>query len=259
MKFKFLLIIFITFLANNLLAQEGEYNYFTLELGVNHTFSKSPDTLFNRFIQTGNGDIPVFPVKQANYAPGVVGGLLFHHDAKNDKIGFAIGAEYNIYSQSALYQSLDNQIKIKERLAVTALDFPLIFKFSPEMYRNQFYFYFGAKYSMNIGLKSFQTLVSDNNRKLISKHQKDECIKYCVPIIFGLNFKFINIRLNYVSKNFLNKDYQMIFESNCEQNQESKIYEKYSKSLFYITTAFNIPLSRWTTRHSYFVSRIFKH
>lgn len=256
MKFKlFILIVTLSIFGKSEAQMNWEFKYFVMELGMNHGFSPSPDTLKNLFAQTSAGDIPLYPEKNVEYTPGFTFGMQFHNDFANDKFGIVVGAAYSSYSTAARYSSSDKSVRIKETMRTSSLEFPVFFKLSREMYNNQAYFYIGAQCNLNIGFKTVQKL-EDQSEKLTIKGDRAALQRVTIPFFVGFNYKLFNMRFILSPKNFLNKDYTQSLESAISK-VEVKPYSTQPDCLFYIRTSMTIPFSQWTTRRVYFLNKLF--
>ena len=232
-----------------------EFNYFALEIGLNHCFAGTPDTLQNLVVKTEHGSIPVFPVKNVEYAAGYNLGLQFHHDFDNDKAGIVIGAMLTTNAAAARYSSADKTVELKETNRIMAVGFPLMLKFGHQIYNNQGYFYIGGQYNLNIGMTTSQKL-KDSPDKVKHKQTKETFKAFSTPIFMGFNYKLFNMRFSVLPQNFFNNDYQIAI-GNSDNGQTISPYKCQPNILFYVSTGLIIPISQWTTNRSYLLSKIF--
>ncbi|MCQ2973928.1 MAG: PorT family protein [Bacteroidales bacterium] len=256
MKKNIIIIICIILSSISVKAQyRWEFNYFALELSMNHNFAGAPDTLLNRFVNIGEGNIAVYPAQNIQYTPGYNFGLQFHHDFDNDKIGLVFGVNYSSYGTSALFYSADKAIELKETNRISCLGIPVLLKFGHQIYNNQGYFFVGGQFNLNLKLITSQKL--KGNSKTVKKAQDKECYNsFSTPIFVGFNYKLFNMKFSIMPQNFLKKDYEIVIGDKVNK-QKIKPYECQPKTLFYINTGFIIPISQWTTNRSYILSKIF--
>ncbi|MBO4244574.1 MAG: outer membrane beta-barrel protein [Bacteroidales bacterium] len=254
-KLTIVLILLISTYAISTAQVRWEFNYFALEIGMNHTFAGAPDSLQNFVVSTDNGKVPVYPVKNVEYAPGFNLGLQFHHDFNNDKSGIVFGVTYSSYAAASRYSSADKSLELKQINRVTCVGFPVYLKFGHQIYNNQGYFYFGAQFNLNLGMTTSEKL-KNNSTKVKHKQDKETYNAFSTPIFAGFNYKLFNMRFSVMPQHFLNKDYQ-ISVGNIDNTQTVTPYGAQPKVLFYISTGFLIPLSQWTTNRSYLLSKIF--
>ena len=254
-KLALLTILLISIYTTSNAQVRWEFNYFALEIGMNHSFASAPDTLQNLILKTEHGNTAIYPVNNMEYSPGYNIGLQFHHDFDNDKTGFVIGISYSTFSSAARYSSADKSAEVKTINRVTCVCFPLMFKFGHQIYNNQGYFYIGGQYNMNLSMTTSEKL-KDSSSKVKHKQDKETFNAFSTPIFLGFNYKLINMRFSVMPQNFLNKDYTISI-GNANNAQIIKPYSEQPGALFNLTTSIIIPISQWTTNRSYLLSKIF--
>ncbi len=255
MKKILFIILFIISVLQNSNAQKWEFNYFALEIGINHGFAGAPDTLNNFFVKTDNGDVVVFPNSNLEYTPGFNAGLQFHHDFNNNSIGLVFGAKFTTNGFKAGYTSSDKKISLKQTNRVYGVAIPLFIKLSSELYNNQAYFYAGAECQLNFNAYTIEKLKDESQKRRV-KIDDGALNKIVVPVFIGFNYKLFNMRATVITKNFLNRDYQMPVGEG-KYAQTIKPYKTMPSALIYIQTGFVIPISQWTKNRSYIMSKIF--
>lgn len=252
---KILSIIFTILFFQNIWAQKWEFNYFAVEIGINHGFSGAPDTLKNFYVQTDNGIVSVYPVSNIEYTPGFYTGMQFHHDFDNNCIGLVTGLKFTTNGFKANYNSDDKKVSLKQTNRVYGVSVPLFMKISSELYNNQAYFYLGAEFQYNFSAYSIEKLKTANDKRRL-KIDTEALNKFCVPVFIGFNYKMFNMRATVMTSNFLNKDYK-ITVGEGKYAQTVKPYNVMPSALIYIQTGFVIPISQWTKNRSYIFSKIF--
>lgn len=253
---KIIIIATILLSVNSVFAQ-WEFQYFVLRVGANHhSFSGQPDTLYNFYAQTPEGEMRMTPVKNyLEYNPGYHLDLLFHIDFKNDNGGLVFGAQYMNMSISAKYQSINQKYNLIEKHTVHAIGLPVFVKFGKEIFDRQFYGYAGGQYNFNMDMYKKQTASWDVN-PLTMKAEQQEYLSGNALIFIGFNYMFFNIQFDYYPQNFLNPDYIVNVGSNSDVIV--KPYSVQPKNLFLLRTSLSIPLSPWTTKRIYFLHRFFQ-
>ena len=244
------LILMLPFAA---LAQKGkhfEFDYFVLELGFNSNFNGAPSARCDyKYYKGGEGLVHLDQVESLGYTSGFNVGLQFHHDCSNDNLGFVTGAVVHSWGNSYKYETPQKDIKLSETNRVLSIGVPLFIKLSDELYNRQSYFYFGTQVDFNLNITTTQKVGS---KKLTTKDYTDGVNKITVPIIIGFNFTIINFRIGMTPMSIFKKNYEMTIG-----NQTFKPYKDMNDMTFFANFAFTIPLSQWTVKRSYFLSRIF--
>ncbi|MCR5456178.1 MAG: hypothetical protein K6F33_14440 [Bacteroidales bacterium] len=236
------------------MAQKGrhfEFNYFVLELGYSNSFNGAPSARCdNKYFVDGDGlNVPLNQVEALGATPGFNIGLQFHHDCTNDNLGFITGIAVHSWGNTHKYETPKKDVKLTECNRALSIGVPLYIKLSDELYNRQAYFYFGTQVDFNLGLTTMQKVDGTKHR---TKDYKDGLNKLSVPIISGFNFTIINFRLGMSPMCLFDKDYEMKVG-----NQAFKPYKDMNNMTFFANFAFTIPLSQWTIKRSYFLSRIF--
>ncbi len=237
-------------------AQKGrhfEFNYLALELGSTHCFNAQPDPCMNYYYQGEEGKMHLMPVQGTYYTPGYNAGLQFHHDMLNDRNGFIIGVMAYSWGNTAKYQSPNKKITLTETQRVMSIGVPLYFKIGQQIYNQQCYLFLGTQVDLNINLKTIQKLNTNNSETHRTNAYKDALQKINIPVIVGFNYGIINIKFGIQTKGFLNPGYEM----QVGGSQLIKPYEGNSKLSAFANFGLLIPLSQWTLKRSYLLSRIF--
>lgn len=236
------------------LAQKGrhfEFDYFVLELGYSNSFNGAPSARCNNkyFVDDRGLEVPLDQVEALGCTPGFNIGLQFHHDCTNDNIGFVTGLSAHWWGNTHKYQTPTKDVKLTECNRIMSIGVPLYIKLSDELYNRQAYFYFGAQVDFNLNLTTSQKV---DGKKLRTKDYNDALNKISVPIVVGFNFTIVNFRVGMSPMCIFKKDYEMTVG-----NQTFKPYKDMNNMTFFANFAFTIPLSQWTVKRSYFLSRIF--
>lgn len=235
-------------------AQKGhhfEFNYFALELGSTHCMNSQPAPCMNFYYQGEEGKIHLMPVQGKYYTPGFNAGLQFHHDFQNDKHGLVIGAVVNSWGNTAKYQSESKKVTLTETQRVMSIGVPVYMKMGQEIYNQQCYFFFGTQVDFNINLTTAQKVNGIDGTHRTDAY-KDGLRKMNIPIIIGFNYTIINFKIGVQPKPFLDPDYEMLVG-----DQVVKPFAGSPKFTVFGNFGFLIPLSQWTTKRSYILSRIF--
>lgn len=234
-------------------AQKGrhfEFNYFVLELGFTNCFNGAPSARCdNKYFKDVDGEVHLEQVEALGATPGFNAGLQFHHDCENDKLGFVFGLAAHSWGNTYRYQTDNKLTKLTECNRVLSLGVPLFIKVSDELYNRQAYFYFGTQVDFNLNLTTAQKV---DGKKLRTKDYNDALNKISVPVIVGFNFTIINFRFGVTPTSIFNKDHVITVGK-----QAIKPYKDMNNMTFFANFAFTIPLSQWTVKRSYFLSRIF--
>ncbi len=242
-------------LPSIVMAQRGrhfEFDYFVLELGFNSGFNGAPSARCDNMYFEGPGALHkhLEQVESLGFTPGFNIGLQYHHDFTNDILGLVTGLTAHWWGNTYRYQTEDKVTKLTECDRVMSLGVPLYIKLSDELYNRQAYFYFGTQVDFNLSLTTTQKV---DGKKLRTKDYNDALNKISVPIIVGANFTIVNFRVGVCPMSIFKKDYEMTFGG----AQVAKPYEDMNNMTFFANFAFTIPLSQWTIKRSYFLSRIF--
>lgn len=236
-------------------AQKGhhfEFNYFALELGSTHCLNIEPEPCMNFYFHNEEGKVHMIPAKGQYYTPGFNAGLQFHHDFQNDKAGLVIGATLHSYGYTSKYQSESKAITLTETQRAMALGIPVYLKLGSEIYNNQCYFFMGTQIDINMKLITSQKASGMNGTHRTDAY-KDALQKVSVPIIIGFNYNIINIKIGVRPKSFMNPDYEIP----VGDGELIKPFAGSPKLTVFGNFGFLIPLSQWTTRRCYILSRIF--
>jgi len=237
-------------------AQKGrhfEFNYFAIELGSTHCFNAQPDPCMHYYYQSQEGKMHLTPVQGTYYTPGYNAGMQFHHDMLNDRNGFVIGAVINSWGSTAKYQSANKKVTLTETQRVMSVGVPLYVKIGQQIYNQQCYLFLGTQVDFNIKLTTAQKLNTNNSETHRTDAYKDALNKINIPVIVGFNYGIINIKFGLQTKGFLNKDYEMV----VGDAQLIKPFEGNSKLTAFGNFGLLIPLSQWTLKRSFLLSRIF--
>ncbi|MBO7461640.1 MAG: hypothetical protein J6T96_03480 [Bacteroidales bacterium] len=251
---KKIIILLLAILPCIASAQKGrhfEFDYFVLELGFSNSFNGGPsERCNNKYFKGGEGLVHLEPIESLGYTPGFNLGLQFHHDCKNDNVGFITGITAHWWGNSYKYETPKKDVELSECNRVLSLGVPLYIKLSDELYNRQAYFYFGTQVDFNLNITTTQKV---DGKKLSAKDYNEARNKINVPIIVGFNFTIINFRIGMTPMSIFNKDYEITLGG----GQESKPFKDMNNMTFFANFAFTIPLSQWTVKRSYFLSRIF--
>jgi hypothetical protein len=234
-------------------AQKGrhfEFDYFVLELGFSGSFNGAPAARCDhKYFKGGEGLVHLNQVEAVSFTPGFNAGLQFHHDFRSDNVGFITGVVSHWWGNTYKYETPQKDVKLSECNRIMSIGVPLYIKLSDEIYNRQAYFYFGTQVDFNLNLTTTQKVGS---AKLSTKDYNDALNKISAPIIIGFNFTIINFRIGASPMCIFNKDHVIKVG-----NQEVKPYKDMNSMTFFANFAFTIPLSQWTIKRSYFLSRIF--
>jgi len=255
---KKILLFLLAILPFAVQAQKGkkfEFDYFALELSFNSSFSGTPDTCFYKYISNNGENFPIFPVKTISCTPGFTAGLLFNHDLHNNKLGFVVGVNFSSRGQTAKYQTADRKTKLTETQRVMTLGIPFYVKFGHEIYKDQFYFLVGTEVDLNLNFITSQKMSNEKGRTRSTDDQ--EAIKLLTfPIYVGFNYTTLNFRLGVQPMGLFDKNYEI--KVGTEGNYQTiNPFAHNSSVIVYANIGFVIPLSQWTVKRSYFLSRIF--
>jgi hypothetical protein len=228
-----------------------EFDYFVLELGYCNSFNGAPAARCDyKYYKGGEGLVHLNQVESLGFTPGFNVGLQYHHDCKNDNIGFVTGAMVHSWGNSYKYETPQKDVELTECNRVLSIGVPFYIKLSGELYNRQAYFYFGTQVDFNLSITTTQKA---NGTKLTTKDYNDGRNKLTVPILLGFNFTIINFRIGMTPMSMFNKDYEITLGG----GQLAKPYKDMNDMTFFANFAFTIPLSQWTVKRSYFLSRIF--
>jgi hypothetical protein len=100
---------------------------------------------------------------------------------------------------------------------------------------------------------SITTTQKVDGTKLSTKDYNEARNKITVPVFIGFNFTIINFRIGMSPMSMFNKDYEITLGG----GQVAQPYKDVNNMTFFANFAFTIPLSQWTVKRSYFLSRIF--
>lgn len=237
-------------------AQKGrhfEFNYLALELGSTHCFNAQPEPCMNYYYHSSEGKMHLIPVQGTYYTPGYNLGLQFHHDLLNDRNGIVIGAVAHSWGNTAKYQSVNKKVTLTETQRVMSIGVPVYFKIGQQIYNQQCYMFLGTQVDFNIGLRTVQKQNTSGTETHRTDAYKDGLNKINIPVIVGFNYGIINIKFGLQTKGFLNPDYEMA----VGDGQIIKPFEGNSKISAFANFGLLIPLSQWTLKRSYLLSRIF--
>jgi len=252
---KKIIILLLALLPCIASAQKGrhfEFDYFVLELGYCNSFNGAPSARSDyKYYKGGEGPVHLNQVESLGFTPGFNVGLQYHHDCKNDNVGFVTGIMLHSWGNTYKYETTKKDVKLTECNRAMSLGIPLYIKLSEELYNRQAYFYFGAQVDFNLSITTTQKV--DGN-KLRTKDYNEARNKISVPIVVGFNFTIINFRIGMTPMSMFNKDYEISLGGG---QQTAKPYKDMNDMTFFANFAFTIPLSQWTVKRSYFLSRIF--
>jgi hypothetical protein len=144
---------------------------------------------------------------------------------------------------------INETMKFYFQHALACIGDKITIRLSDELYNRQAYFYFGTQVDFNL---NFTTAQKVDGKKLRTKDYNDALNKISVPVIVGFNFTIINFRFGVTPTSIFNKDHVITVGK-----QAIKPYKDMNNMTFFANFAFTIPLSQWTVKRSYFLSRIF--
>jgi len=245
------IIAVLPLIANAQKGRHFEFNYFVLELGVNNNFNFTPDSCMYRYLPCDDGNYHLYPVKGMRYTPGFNVGIQFHHDLQNDCVGLIFGLTVNSWGNTGVYETTDKKIKLTENNRVLSLGIPFYVKLGQEIYNKQLYFYAGAQLNYNLKLTTYQK-VSTANKRLHNDSFNDALNKMSFPIVMGVNYSILNFRVGVIPKGLFKDNYEIPMGDDMITP-----FKGASKATIFLNFAFTIPLSQWTVRRSYLLSRIF--
>lgn len=235
-------------------AQKGrhfEFDYFVLELGFGNSFNGAPSARCDyKYYNSPDGPVHLEQVEALGYTPGFNIALQFHHDFSNDMMGVVTGVALHSWGNTYKYQTDNKSVKLTECDRVMAVGIPLYIKLGDEIYNRQSYFYFGTQFDFNLSLTTSQKVGS---KKLRTKDYNDALNKMTIPIIIGANFTILNFRVGVTPMSIFKKNNEITVGG----VQTVKPYKDMNNMTFFANFAFTIPLSQWTVKRSYFLSRIF--
>ncbi len=259
---KYLFTVLICIISFNIARSQWEFQYFDLKLGItHHALSKQPDSLNNFFLKTPDGQMRLSPSeKYFDYVPGINAGLHFHIDFQNDKGGFIIGAEYFNMGISSKYEFINEDYNIDYSLTSTkrihGMGLPIYIKFGDEIFDRQMYGFAGMQYNINISLQTVEQVNWLTEKRSIWV-KNNEFLKNNKVFFIGFNYMFFNIELDYMSANFLNPNH-LVNVGSTDTPVNVSPYKVQPKSLLFMKTSINLPLSSWTTRKNHKLHRLIK-
>jgi len=276
-------ILFCAFTSVAGYAQFGEFQYFVVRAGINHSIiSPQPEICSDKFIKTPGGELPLYSTRKfvegnwfTDYTVGHVVDLLFHYDTKSNKFGIALGIEYSSTAISARYTSEEQDYSMTERFRNYAVGVPFMLKFSDEMFDRQKYFFVGARYEKN--LKVVHKQIPD---WLEVNQSTEQMIRWCEPLEFneynlsffvGFNYAVFNIEINYLPSSFMNPQYAMenpryngqLYNELVEAENPSGFnpkehdpgtaeffpYQNHPKNYLSLRTSLTLPLNTWSSKN----------
>jgi len=240
---KKLLAIISLILMHSVANAQWEYAYFVFDAGINHNFSgPKPDSINNTFVSTPDGEYQLFTktdVQKNNYLPYALGyyvGLDFHYDLKGDNGGIVIGAHYNNNAFRYHYVTLNQAYGMAQQYNAYSLSFPLYIKAGKKIFKQQKYYFFGAKYNMHLSLK--ETHKPDwTEQTSVRWADKAEITEASTSIIAGINYYTLRVELEYTRKPFFNSLY-------TDLNQVP-LYSSAAGNYLFLKTSFTMPLNDW--------------
>ena len=251
---KRIIILLLAILPCIASAQKGkhfEFDYFVLELGYCNSFNGAPSARCDyKYYKGGEGLVHLNQVEAIGFTPGFNVGIQYHHDCKNDNVGFVTGLMVHSWGNTYKYETPQKDVKLTECNRALSLGVPLYIKLSDELYNRQAYFYLGAQVDFNLSVTTTQKV---DGTKLSTKDYNEARNKITVPVFIGFNFTIINFRIGMSPMSMFNKDYEITLGG----GQVAQPYKDVNNMTFFANFAFTIPLSQWTVKRSYFLSRIF--
>jgi hypothetical protein len=250
---KAIAIILVIFYYSTIQAQQNEFNYFSLCIGMTHNiYSPQPTNDFtNKYLNSPDGQLQLNPASSYfGYVPGYHGGLFFHYDFESDKGGIVVGLDYSNNGISAKYNSTNSNYWLLETQRIQSIGIPAFFKFGSAIFDNQKYLFIGAQYNFNRQMKEISE-VGWTSTQGFRKTSNDEFRSNNIMILLGFNIMFFKVEFDYYPKSFINIDY-------IDQATNYRPYSNQPDKLFFIKTSFNIPLSDWTTQKSYKISKFIR-
>lgn len=259
MKKIFLSIIIISLTAANTFAQWGkneEFRYFSFKVGITNSFlDKQPEPLAYKFLDSPYGDMLLVPDSSYfGYTPGFYGGFIYNYDLQSGNVGLVFGATANNYGISSRYHTLYSSYWLIEKQNVTNVSVPFYIKFGDDYYEQQFYFYIGGSYDLNLAVSQTEE-VGWKTDVLRTKLDKNVLVRNNFTGLIGVNYMFVNLEANYVVGGFLNKDYEIQL---YDGQVPVKPYEGFPKSVIYVKAGITVPLNSWTPRKIYSIEQWFR-
>lgn len=270
------LIIFLL-ITHHVLYAQSEYRYFGLRFGFNHNFlNPKPEAATDKFLTTPDGDMRIFPIQDEemlggasktyiDYNVGFTGDVQYHFDFKNDKVGLIFGVQYATNGISAKYLARPGTLEeiqnsennppsyiynddywVVEKNRVYSVGVPLALKFGKDIYSEQFYFFLGGQYNLNLfrtqthkvgwGAESYKTKSSDG---ITSGN---------IQVFAGINYLIFNLEFNYMMGTFLDETYR-------DPNGFLPFRDQ-PKGAWGVKTSIYIPLSEWLVLKSWSAEKI---
>ncbi|MFN8255129.1 MAG: outer membrane beta-barrel protein [Bacteroidales bacterium] len=210
MKCRLLIIIITLGLSSMLKAQKNEYQYIGVRFGASHGFSGAPAMNTNKYLNVPpfNDEMVLLPVSSyKGYTPGFVFDILYHFDFTTDNAGVVAGLEYNYNGISAKYNTEQGGYSMKETFRMNTIGVPVFFKYGPDIWDTQRYFYAGFQFNYIISMQSVQDY-SWGTTPSAEKVDPNAYNKTSFGLFAGFNYLAFNIQLDFNPKSVFNKDYR---------------------------------------------------
>lgn len=231
---------------------KSEYRFFGIKAGVTHNFSFPLIENDYVLLKTPKGDmLKSFNIVPFTYTPGANFSIIYNFDFKNDQAGVVFGAEFSNFGFSNSYRSLELNYVVTEAMRVTTLSIPVYLKFGDNIYKNQLYGTFGLQYNMYLSTKVIQN-ANWNEMNYIGTVDKQASRTSSFSLIAGFNYNVYFLNLQFLTPNFIAKDYSTITEEGTVRPYQ---HINFTNSL-YLTTGVNIPLTRWLTARNWTAEQI---
>ena len=224
-----------------LFSQKNEYQYIALRFGASHGFTPAPGWHINKFANTEFGDLHLSPDGSA-YVPGFVFDFYYHFDFTTDNAGIYVGLEYNYSGLGAKYVADRNTtFTLKEIDRFHAIGVPIAFKYGPDIWKTQRYFFAGAQLNYIIAMNQVSS-PSWNSTPSSVKITPDEYNKTAFNLFLGFNYAAFNLQFDYYPKSIFNKKYL--------DEDRFYPYNTMPDQVFLLKTSVNIPY-RWLSEKSF--------
>ncbi len=257
MKKYLLSIIILMLVVSSSFGQFSDYAYVALRFGFSNAFSGQPEFNPNKYINAPgvtSDDIQqmqLTPLASAmGYTPGFKGSLLFHFDFTGDAAGLITGLDYNYTGITSHYETVNGVYSMKETHRMHMIGVPLAFKYGMDIWDTQRYIYAGVQFNY-IAAMSTSEKVSWANEPGGTKLEGDEFNKTTFSVLFGVNWKVVNVQLDFYPSSVFNDKYT---EADQVTEDEYFKYEGQVQQFFKITASVHVPYG-WLSEQNFWWRR----
>ncbi len=256
MKSYFLLILVSLLIIGTSFGQGSEYRYIALRFGFSNAFSGQPDMNPNKYLKVPG--IPAEDIQEmqltplgsyAGYTPGFKVSVLYHFDFTGDVAGVITGIDYNNTGISSKYETINGAYTLKETHRLNMVGVPLVFKYGPDIWDTQRYVYAGVQFNYIFSMATSEKTSWGETGG--AKLQSDEFKNMTFNLMLGMNWKVVNIQLDFYPSSVFNDKYTDALDADGTPLYK---YEGQVKQFFTITTSVNIPYG-WLSEKTFWWRR----